>query len=207
MVKRDLTRSLLLALVAVMVSLFLWACWSFLRSWETYSTKLVLAMFGLLGLCLAAMGAAGGAVLRSRYTAAENARLAEVNERLLRERDLLRTIIDALPDYIYAKDRQGHFLFNNPAHAKDLGLASPSQTKGKTDFDFFPRESAEQFFADEQKIIATGESVINQEQYTLRTGSVTGEKPGRWRARLSGALIMARYWVRSASAVTFMSSR
>lgn len=173
---RVLTQRLLLALTVAMVFLCLWTCWSFFRNWENYSTRLLLATSGLLGLCLAAMGASGGALLRSRQTAAENQRLAELNARLLKERDLLRTIIDALPDYIYAKDRQGHFVLNNPAHARDLGASSAQEMMGKTDFDFFPRELAEQFFADEQKIIATGESVINQEQYKRRPGSTSAEK-------------------------------
>ena len=50
--------------------------------------------------------------------------------------------------------------------------------RGKSDFDFFPRELAEQFFADEQKIIATGKSVINQEQYKAPPSDPAGEK--RW---------------------------
>ena len=102
----------------------------------------------------------------------------DVNGRLIKERDLLRTIIDNLPDYIYAKDCEGRFLLNNPAHARDLGAASPQAMLGKTDFDFFPRELAEQFFADEQKIIASGGSLINQEQYKASPGDKNGER--RW---------------------------
>jgi signal transduction histidine kinase len=48
--------------------------------------------------------------------------------------------------------------------------------KGKSDFDFFPRNLAEQFFADEQKIIQTGEAVINQEQFKARPGTESPEK-------------------------------
>jgi PAS domain S-box-containing protein len=87
------------------------------------------------------------------------------------ERNLLRTIIDNLPDCIYAKDREGRFLLNNPAHAVSLGVASPVEMKGKSDFNFFPHEVAEGFFQDEQKIIQTGKSVINQEQYKVRNGN------------------------------------
>src|ERR1017187_3280624 len=97
--------------------------------------------------------------------AALNARLAQENARLTRERDLLRMVIDNLPDYIYAKDKQGRFVLNNHAHANDLGAKSPAEMKGKSDFDFFPPELAAQFFADEQKIVETGGPVINQEQY------------------------------------------
>ena len=185
---------LLLVLLAVLAVGFITTCWGFAHTWETYPGQLRLIVVGLLGLCLAALGAAAGAMLCSRQVAAENGRLAGSNARLLQELDLLRTIIDALPDCIYAKDRQGRFLLNNPAHARVLSVASPAELKGKTDFDMFPRELAEHFFADEQKIIATGESVINQEQFKAPRGAAADEKAWSlcskviWRGRDGGIL-------------------
>ena len=99
-------------------------------------------------------------------------------EALARERLLLRTLIDNLPDFIYAKDKQGRFVLNNLAHAKNLGAGSPDNMKGKSDFDYFPRELAEQFYGDEQNIIKTGRSVINQEQFKVNPGDKSGQK--RW---------------------------
>src|SRR5579862_2665327 len=108
----------------------------------------------------------------------ENARLAQAIAGLVQERDLLRTVIDHLPDKIYAKDKQGRFVLNNPTHAKALGLNSPEEMKGKTDFDFFPQELAAQFYLDEQKTIETGEPVINQEQY--KNNPREPGSPKRW---------------------------
>src|SRR5580704_702804 len=105
-----------------------------------------------------------------RDLAALNAPLARENAQLARERDLLRMVIDNLPDYIYAKDKDGRFILNNVAHAHDLGAKSPSEMKGKTDFDYFPSDLAQQFFDDEQRIIQTGAPVINQEQYKEKPG-------------------------------------
>jgi PAS domain S-box-containing protein len=110
--------------------------------------------------------------------AAVNAKLARENSQLARERDLLRVVIDNLPDYIYAKDKDGRFILNNIAHARDLSAKSPAELKGKSDFDFFPKELAQQFFNDEQKIIQTGEPVINQEQFKNRPGEPSSLK--RW---------------------------
>lgn len=171
---RNLACWLLPAVVLVMAMVFIWACWNSVHFRETGPS--LFGEFGLLGICLLAAGAAAVAALRSRHTASESVQLAVANARLQKERDLLRTIIDNLPDYIYAKDRQGRFVLNNPAHARDLGVASPGEMRGKSDFDFFPRELADQFFADEQKIIATGQSVINQEQYKASPGNPNGEK-------------------------------
>jgi PAS domain S-box-containing protein len=101
-------------------------------------------------------------------------RIAELEQ----ERDLLRTVIDNLPDKIYAKDKEGRFVLNNPTHAKSLGLNSPEEMRGKTDFDFFPQELAAQFYLDEQRTIETGEPVINQEQY--KNNPRDPGSPKRW---------------------------
>jgi PAS domain S-box-containing protein len=94
---------------------------------------------------------------------------AEVTERRQREAELdsekrvLRAVIDLLPDYIYVKDRQGRFLVNNQAVATNLGCR-PEDVIGKTDFDFFPKSLAQQFFDDEQRVISTGEPLISREE-------------------------------------------
>jgi PAS domain S-box-containing protein len=107
----------------------------------------------------------------------DNARLAQENAKLQQERDLLRVVIDNLPDYIYAKDKQGRFVLNNLAHAKSFG-GLPQDMFGKSDFDFFPPELAAQFYTDEQKIIETGKPVVNQQQYKCNPGDKLGIK--RW---------------------------
>jgi PAS domain S-box-containing protein len=163
------------AMLAVAV-MFVRTCWGFSRLVEPGHS--LLAECGLLGLCFALVATAVGAAWHSRNAALKSASLKEDNSRLRQERDLLRAIIDNLPDYIYAKDREGRFILNNPAHAQDLGAKSPKEMRGKTDFDFFPKPLAEQFFADEQKIVATGEPIINQEQFKARPNDPTGAM--RW---------------------------
>jgi PAS domain S-box-containing protein len=88
--------------------------------------------------------------------------LARLVEELAQERDLLGTVMDNLPDYIYYKDRQSRFLRANPAHAKALGLSDPHQTVGKTDLDFFPEEDAKKYFSDEQQVIETGQALLGR---------------------------------------------
>ena len=110
--------------------------------------------------------------------ARENAKQAKLIAELMQERDLLRTVIDNLPDKIYAKDKRGRFVLNNPTHARAFGLNSPEEMKGKTDFDLFPQELAAQFYLDEQKTIETGEPLINQEQY--KNNPRDPGSPKRW---------------------------
>ncbi len=88
----------------------------------------------------------------------------QAEETLDHERRLLRTLIDNLPDAIYAKDTAGRKTLANPADLKNLHLKTEAETIGKTDFDLFPREHAERLHADDQKVIE-GHSVINREEY------------------------------------------
>jgi PAS domain S-box-containing protein len=79
-----------------------------------------------------------------------------------------RRLIDALmwniPDRIYFKDRASRFTLINHALAEYFGLESPAAAVGQSDFDFFQEQEAKRKFADEQKVIATGEPLVNLEE-------------------------------------------
>jgi diguanylate cyclase (GGDEF)-like protein/PAS domain S-box-containing protein len=87
--------------------------------------------------------------------------LKGAEERLIAERDLLQTLIDAIPDAIYVEDEQLRFIRVNLAHAHLLGAATTEELLGKSDADYFPPELARQFGEQERRLIATGESIIN----------------------------------------------
>jgi PAS domain S-box-containing protein len=91
-----------------------------------------------------------------------NQRKTEI--KLKDERNLLRTLIDNLPDGIYAKDTEGRKVLANPANYKRLGRESEAEVLGKTDFDLFPKEIADAFFADDQSVLKEGKPVINREE-------------------------------------------
>jgi PAS domain S-box-containing protein len=86
-------------------------------------------------------------------------------EALLSERILLRTLIDNLPDGIYAKDTACRKTLANPADLRNMGRKSEAEVLGKDDFEFFPTEVAAAFFADDQSVIQTGQPVLNREEY------------------------------------------
>ena len=85
---------------------------------------------------------------------------------LERERSLLRTMIDLIPAVVYAKDVESRFVACNELVARGMGTTS-AEVIGKTDFDFYPREMAEKFFADEQAIIKSGQPLIDREEQAL----------------------------------------
>ena len=86
---------------------------------------------------------------------------------LFEKHTLLRTLIDNLPDQIYVKDRESRFLIVNTAAARKLGKAAPDEILGKTDFDFHPLESAQQYYADERAALASGCPLLNKDELML----------------------------------------
>jgi PAS domain S-box-containing protein len=92
---------------------------------------------------------------------------------LAEERNRLRTLIDALPDYIYVKDAQSRFIMLNKAALASTGMAH-SEIVGKTDFDIFPAEFAQPFYDDEQRVITSGKSLVNKVEPSIEP--LTGER-------------------------------
>jgi len=86
----------------------------------------------------------------------------KIEEELAYERDLLRALLDNIPDRIYFKDVQSRFIRCSGSMVKRLGAKEVKDVVGKTDFDFHPHEMAQEFFEDEQRIILTGQPLINK---------------------------------------------
>jgi PAS domain S-box-containing protein len=83
---------------------------------------------------------------------------------LARERGLMQTLMDSIPEFIYFKDLRGRFILVNKAHAEHLGARNPSEAAGKTDFDFYSARHAEAAFEDEQEVISTGQPILDIEE-------------------------------------------
>ena len=65
-------------------------------------------------------------------------KLAE--EALQQERNLLRTLIDHIPDYIYVRDISNRFIVANKSFARLMGVPRRAALIGKRDADFYPPE-------------------------------------------------------------------
>lgn len=81
----------------------------------------------------------------------------------------LETMINHVPDYIYAKDTEGRFLIANEVTVADNGLDSLQDLVGKTDFDLHPREFAQGFAEIERRVIETGEPIFGIEERAIVT--------------------------------------
>ena len=87
---------------------------------------------------------------------------------------LLRTIIDAAPCYIFAKNARGEYRLANRALA-DLFGVEPEQVEGLTDIDHGATpEQAAAYRADDLRVIQTGEQVVIPEQRVLRVDGTLG---------------------------------
>ncbi len=91
----------------------------------------------------------------------------KAEEALRYERALLRTIIDNLPDAIYTKDINCNKTLANKADLRNMGVTTEAEVLGKNDFDTHPKELAEGFYSDDQKVITTGQPVLNREEYVV----------------------------------------
>lgn len=97
--------------------------------------------------------------------------LTDANEAPTNAQMLLEALFENIPDRIYFKDTKSRFIKASKALTMRLGLKNPNDAIGKTDFDFFPPEKAREFFEDEQKIIQSGQPLINKiEKQVLANG-------------------------------------
>ncbi len=91
------------------------------------------------------------------------------SERADEERKQLFTLINAMPDRIYIKDRKSRFIIGNIHVAKIMGANSPEELTGKTDFEYYSKDIASMYYQDEQEIMAKDQHLINKEEIGLNT--------------------------------------
>ena len=88
----------------------------------------------------------------------------EAAEAATRESDakqrLIQTVIDALPDHIYAMDTAGRFTLRNRASIASLQLGSTDEAVGKTEFDLFPEPLAAVYWADNECVMTSGKPIL-----------------------------------------------
>ena len=90
------------------------------------------------------------------------------------ERYLLRALIDAGPDAMFCKDRQGRFLLQNEAH-RVLFAINENEALGQTAFDFPGMQShAALYHADDMTVVQTGQPLVGREEPYERPDGAKG---------------------------------
>ncbi len=73
-----------------------------------------------------------------------------------RRRRSLETVIDSLPSAVFYKSVEGTYMGCNRAFAALLGLSAPDAVIGKTDFDLFPKRTADKLFHMDTELLKVG---------------------------------------------------
>ena len=94
--------------------------------------------------------------------------LRQASEKLrAEERQLLRSVIETIPDRIYVKDIEGRYVIDNASHRRFIGVRGVENVIGKTVHDFFPPGIAAQFEADDQALLRSGLPLLEREESTV----------------------------------------
>ena len=86
--------------------------------------------------------------------------LQKNQDSLIKERNLLRTLIDTLPDLIYIKDSEHRFIVANAALVKHIGVESLDELLGKSDLELMPFKFASRYYEDERTVLENGEPLL-----------------------------------------------
>ena len=107
-----------------------------------------------------------------------------LNVALDSERNLLNTLLDALPDAVFAKDTSNKFLIVNPAAVRVLGREDKEDLIGKSEADFQPADISERILSRDAAIFQSGEPMINEQEIMI---DLKNNEP-RWRQTTKVAL-------------------
>ena len=92
--------------------------------------------------------------------------LRAAQEAAMRERSMLRTLIDTLPDLVWLKDPKGVYLACNPRFEQYFG-ASEREIVGKTDYDFVSPALADFFRENDRVAMEKRAPSVNEEEITF----------------------------------------
>jgi PAS domain S-box-containing protein len=95
---------------------------------------------------------ADGVVLHFQIIVRDITARKRAEAQLAHDRNLLRTIIDSIPDSIFALDYSGRYILSNKAHYESLGQTLES-ILGKTTHDLFPPETATAYAREDMSVM------------------------------------------------------
>lgn len=90
--------------------------------------------------------------------------LKRIQDHLTEEHRLLSTILNNVPDRVFAKNREGRYIASNRLHLKFLGVDDEEEILGTTLYDHLAKEQADKYFKEDMEIMRTGIGLINSEE-------------------------------------------
>ena len=105
---------------------------------------------------------------QGKWEIIESAEYKKTVEALRVSENKHRTLLKNIPQKIFYKDLNSVYVLCNESFAEDLKIG-PLEIKGKTDYDFYPRELADKYRADDKRIIQSGKTESIEEKH-IRDG-------------------------------------
>jgi PAS domain S-box-containing protein len=93
-----------------------------------------------------------------------------MEERLRDEEALYHSLVETLPLNVFRKDLRGRFTFGNQRFLETIRKTMP-EILGKTDFDFYPRETAQKYSRDDARVAQSGDIFEDVEEHFKPDGS------------------------------------
>lgn len=106
--------------------------------------------------------------LKRRYDA-ELEQRRRVEHALVESEAFYQSLVETLPLALFRKDAEGRVTFANQRFCDELRRPL-SQILDRTDYDFFPRELAEKYRADDRRVMETGTNFETTEEFRTPSG-------------------------------------
>jgi two-component system, cell cycle sensor histidine kinase and response regulator CckA len=91
-----------------------------------------------------------------------------VQDELFNSRQMLRTVLDNIPQRVFWKDRDSIYVGCNKAFALDCGYEDPSELVGKTSYETVSAASADLYHADDREVMKSGRPKISYDEPQIR---------------------------------------
>jgi len=91
-------------------------------------------------------------------------RTKRLNNALAESENKYKSLLENLPQKIFFKDKNSVYISCNSNYANDLKIKS-EKIKGRTDFEFYPKNLAGKYRADDKKVMKCGKTTEIEEEY------------------------------------------
>ncbi|MFH0733046.1 MAG: ATP-binding protein [bacterium] len=87
-----------------------------------------------------------------------------IHNKLQKTQEMLQLVINTIPQRVFWKDKNNHYLGCNKQTAQDAGFDSVEEMIGKTDYDCIWAIEAEKYIADDNEVVRLGKPKFNFEE-------------------------------------------